>query len=103
MGYLAIIERLKKSRQVRQQPTSGIESPYEINEKNERSTATLSALINTAPEPDFQGRATEGVSSQLACEEPPPDGRAESGVFTVADLPDLEHRLRLSGWRVDRR
>jgi hypothetical protein len=32
----------------------------------------------------------------------PPLG-AQRGVLTVADLPELERRLRLSGWKVKRR
>jgi len=28
---------------------------------------------------------------------------AERGVLTLADMPELEHRLRLSGWKVERR
>jgi hypothetical protein len=38
MGYLAIIERLKRDRQDRDQPMSGLKPPYEIDEINERST-----------------------------------------------------------------
>lgn len=29
--------------------------------------------------------------------------RARQGFMTLADLPELERRLRLSGWRVERR
>ena len=81
MSYLEIIEKVKRERQSGSQPLSKPEPPYEINEFNE-----ISPL-----------RAAESAES-----EPEPLG-AERGYLILDDMPELERRLRLSGWKTERR
>jgi hypothetical protein len=78
MSYLEIIERLKISAQNTPGALSVREAANETNEKNEISP--LGGL------PPLVGR--KNVRGEM--------------VLTVEDIPELENRLRLQGWKVKR-
>jgi hypothetical protein len=87
MSYLAIIEKLKKGLVDSCGSVPEASEPYERNEFNERTPV--------AP----------AEPSEHGAEFPPLGRKNDRGemVMTVLDLPELEHQLRLSGWRVERR
>lgn len=73
-------------------------SPPEVLEALETLRVRRSELIALLRERHKQTLAPCGAGAEL----PPLGSRNERGelVLTVADLPELERRLRLSGWNV---
>lgn len=99
MSYLEIIERLKTDLPGAAVTLSVSEPGNETNEKNEIShRGVLTPAIKTSLEMD--PRETVGASAEL-----PPLGRRNARgdfVLTIEDMPELENRLRLQGWKVKR-
>lgn len=87
MSYLAIIERLKKGRVDTCGDAPQASGHYEKNEFNEKSPVAPTGPAECDAELLPLGRKND--LGEL--------------VMTVDDLPELEHRLRLSGWKVERR
>jgi len=90
MAYLDIIKELERELYGEGKATSEPDTHCEKSELSEKSP--VSAFPETEPAPD-------------PVWDPPLGRRNDKGelVLTVEDLPELEHRLRLSGWRVTRR
>jgi hypothetical protein len=85
MDYLAILKNLDTGKAEASSQRVAVE----------QSSCEKSEVCEESP-PTLPKRRVE-IASEL-----PPLGAGRS-VLTVADLPELERRLRLSGWKVSRR
>jgi hypothetical protein len=77
--------------------------PPELKERLKANKAEVLAALKARPA--TQPEPSPPVTTSTPAPDPvwdPPLG-AERGVMTIADLPELERRLRLSGWKVARR
>ena len=97
MDYLAILKNLDAGKADARETAAAVAQPSnELNELNEKSP--VSASLATEPEPSPAESALDPIWD-------PPLGRRNDQsemVLSVADMPELERRLRLSGWRVER-
>jgi hypothetical protein len=98
MDYLAILKNLDAGKaEASNMRASVAECSGEKSELSERSP------LSASDGPTSTGMPTESAPDPIWT---PPLGRENDRgefVLTVADLPELERRLRLSGWRVARR
>ena len=90
MAYLDIIKELERELSGEGKPTPERDTHCEISELSEKSSLCSVEPAESAPDPVW---------------DPPLGRRNDEGqtVMTIEDLPELAHRLRLSGWRVTRR
>lgn len=84
-------------------PSEGARVRSEPNEHCEKSELSEKSALSPSEARTQTNKAAESDSDPIWT---PPLGRKNDRgelVLTVADLPELEQRLRLSGWKVTRR
>jgi hypothetical protein len=84
----------------------GIEN-FSTNDVTSVTSVTLSAPAEPMPEPLSASESPERKSPQLVTE-PESESKelallgAERGYLTLDDMPELQRRLELAGWKVER-
>jgi hypothetical protein len=104
MSYLDIIKELEEKLSGGGKPLSEAgKVRSEADTHCEKSELSEKSPLSASRAPAPSGKPAESAPDPIWT---PPLGRENDRgelVLTAADLPELEHRLRLSGWKVIRR